>query len=142
MIVMALSILMMSRNLKEDAASWPSFFAYVLLFLSIGLIVETFYKSKKTVAGENGQVKKETIKFVEKNLVYTVLSSVLYLLIMEHIGFLIVTPFYLAFLLWLLQYRSVKNLFLLSVGSTVFIILVFEYLLGVPIPQGILENFI
>jgi len=140
MIFFALSIFYMSRQLTEDAAGWPGFFAYLLIFLSIGLIIETIYKSKKAETDENGQKKQQSIDLIEKNLVYTVVLSIAYLFIMEHIGFLIVTPIYLAILMWLLQYRSIKSLLSVSIGATVIIVLIFQYLLGVPIPQGILEN--
>jgi putative tricarboxylic transport membrane protein len=142
MILVGLSIFIMSHNLTEDAAGWPSFFAYILIILSICLVIETIIKSRRSIMNEKKQKKDQGVKVIEKNLLFTVLSSIVYLLIMEHIGFLLVTPFYLALLFWLLQYRSLKSLLLYSISATVIIIIVFQYLLGVPIPQGILENFL
>jgi putative tricarboxylic transport membrane protein len=142
MILVGISIFMMSQRLTQDAAGWPNFFAYILIFLSICLIAETIIKSRKSVMDKSKQKKTQGIEILEKNLLYTVLSSIIYLLIMEHVGFLLVTPFYLAFLLWLMKYRSLKTILLFSICTPIIIMIVFQYLLGVPIPQGILENFL
>ncbi|WP_226530750.1 tripartite tricarboxylate transporter TctB family protein [Metabacillus niabensis] len=142
MIVLALCFYLLGNTLSDDAAKWPQFFSILLIILSIGLIIDTIIKPNRE--SETSITEKQKIDQKDKNhnLTYTGILTILYLLLMNFIGFLILTPIYIFGLLWLLTYREVKKLIFLSIGTTIGITALFQYLLGVPIPQGFLENLL
>lgn len=140
MIVLALCFYLLGNTLSDDAAKWPQFFSILLLLLSIGLIIDTILKPNREGETKNSTEKQENEK--NHNLTYTSILTILYLLLMNFIGFLILTPIYIFGLLWLLKYRDVKKLIFLALGTTIGITAIFQYLLGVPIPQGLLENLL
>jgi putative tricarboxylic transport membrane protein len=56
------------------------------------------------------------------------------------VGFLILTPFAIAIELWLLWFRRPIRLAALSIFGTAFIWVVFDYLLQINLPAGLLES--
>ncbi|QBP42714.1 tripartite tricarboxylate transporter TctB family protein [Paenisporosarcina antarctica] len=141
MILLGIWILLLSSDLSGDAASWPKFFTYLLILLSVGLVYDTKFKPNREIdsaGNEEDEIPKD--KKQNRNLIYSMVLSVIYILFMQYVGFLLLTPVFIGLLFWLLKYRSIFKLALLSIGTTVFLTVVFQFLLGVPIPQGILDN--
>jgi putative tricarboxylic transport membrane protein len=137
MILLALAFYFMSNSLSEDAAKWPQFFTILLIILSIGLIVDTVIKpNREQVEKEEKEVK--PVK--DRSVLYTIIITFAYLLLMNFIGFLLLTPIYVFVLLWVINYRNTTRLIALSISTTIVITVIFQFLLNVPIPQGILDN--
>jgi putative tricarboxylic transport membrane protein len=55
---------------------------------------------------------------------------------MEWIGFVVATILFLGALFWILKFRQTKPLLLVIFGSTLFSVLLFPRLLGIPLPRG------
>jgi hypothetical protein len=62
--------------------------------------------------------------------------TAIYIAVMDWIGFIIATVLYLGVLFWLLKFRQVKSFLLVIFGSTLFAVLLFPILLGIPLPRG------
>lgn len=140
MILLALAFYLMSNALSKDAAKWPQFFAIILIILSIGLIVDTFIKPNREQAEKEVKEEKEEKPVKDRSVLYTIILTLAYLLLMNFIGFLILTPIYVFVLLWSINYRNTPRLIALSISATIVVTFVFQFLLNVPIPQGILNN--
>jgi putative tricarboxylic transport membrane protein len=65
-----------------------------------------------------------------------------YIALLERVGFLILTPFLVAILLWIMGVRRPVRLGLLTVGAVVVVFGVFDLLLGVRLPLGPLDPYI
>jgi putative tricarboxylic transport membrane protein len=65
-----------------------------------------------------------------------------YVALLETVGFLILTPFLLAILLWIMGVRRPLRLGLITVGAVVVVFGVFDILLGVRLPLGPLDPYI
>ncbi|WP_415803211.1 tripartite tricarboxylate transporter TctB family protein, partial [Cytobacillus oceanisediminis] len=76
----------------------------------------------------------------DRSVLYTIILTFVYLILMDFIGFLILTPIYVFVLLWVINYRNTTRLVALSISATIVITVIFQFLLNVPIPQGILDN--
>lgn len=135
MILVAVFFITFSGNFEGDAGLWPKLFSIVLIVFSVALIIETIIKAKNSKEKEKVTNLREN-KFV----IYIAVLMFIYLLLMRPIGFLILTPFFIGFILWILKYRKVKKIILLSTTFTIAILLVFQFMLNVPLPQGILNN--
>lgn len=123
---------------SEDASRWPQFFALALLLLSVLLVVDTIINPHR----ERDEGEKEVVKpqIYEKKVFYSIILLIAYLVAMDKLGFLLTTPIFLAALLWAINYRQMKKLFTISLGTTIALTVIFQFLLGVPIPQGVLAN--
>lgn len=138
-ITLALIFYFWGNAFSDDAKQWPQFFSITLVILSILLIIDTTIKPdrEKETDQNNNEIKP---KIYDTKVFYTVGLLLMYVLIMGSLGFLLTTPIFLALLLWFINYRSLGKLITISLGTTVGLVVVFQFILGVPIPQGVLEN--
>ena len=65
-----------------------------------------------------------------------------YVALLETVGFLILTPFLLATLLWIMGVRRPLRVVLLSLGAVAVVFGIFDVLLGVRLPLGPLDPYI
>ncbi|TFJ91222.1 tripartite tricarboxylate transporter TctB family protein [Lentibacillus salicampi] len=137
--LLALFFYIFSLSYTEDAADWPQLFSIILILLCVALIVDTHRNPNRET-----QESDKTPQNIEqiKKVVYAVVSSVFYLLVLNFVGFLLLTPVFLIFLLRMIGYKSWKLILSISIGTTVAVIIIFQYLLRVLIPQGIFEGII
>lgn len=87
---------------------------------------------------ENEEEEDEASARLTKKIFYFMLSTLLYLLIMNYLGFVITTIIYMPIIMWILGTKSKKTLILLPIGFTVLLYILFSNLLGIPLPQGLL----
>lgn len=134
MVLVAIFFFVFSANFEGNARLWPKLFSIILILLSTGLIIETTIKAK------HHKQKVNTMN-LRKNLyvIYIAIIMLIYLLIMRIIGFLVLTPIFVGIVLWILNYRKVKTIILLSTTFTIAILIVFQFMLNIPLPQGVLE---
>lgn len=138
LILIAFSVLVLSMALQfpegqqhdVGARFFPTFYAYLLIFLSLLLI---FNNLKDIKEKGNEQVKAEW-----KKAVIGMICTVLFFLLMVFAGFLIATPIFLAGMMWIYDYRRPFRVILFTVLLTTFIYVVFSILLKVSLPSGIL----
>ncbi|WP_134700805.1 tripartite tricarboxylate transporter TctB family protein [Ammoniphilus sp. YIM 78166] len=135
-IIFGLFMFLYSNRFPEEAAFWPKVFSVVLVLLSVGLIIDTLKNpNREEVKGESPTRN----EFVVLGLIVGVI--VIYMLLLNIVGFFILSILLVGGLLWYLGYRKMIGVLSISIATTVLITVIFQVLLHVPIPQGVLENF-
>lgn len=117
-----------AKGTVPGSGFFPQLISVVLGVLSIALLLKredessvTFLKGKKALIFGLG-----------------IFSLLIYVVLVELIGFLVMTVLFSSVWMWLMEVRKVKTIILTSVIVGISITLVFEYLLNVPIPHGLL----
>ena len=67
--------------------------------------------------------------------------SFAYVVVLSTLGFLVITPLFIAAALWIMKIREVKSLIVLSLSSTIVIYLIFVSLFQVLLPLGPLSDY-
>jgi len=75
----------------------------------------------------------------EKTLVQITLLSIAYILLIETIGYLIVTPLLIIGIMWVVRVRNIKSMIVTGISTTLIMFLVFYVALKVKLPMGFLE---
>lgn len=138
-ICMALSVYVIVQantfpELGGSQVSGPGFFpklwAVVLVGLSIILLGTSFYSHKNS---QVGLLSPESIK------VYICMAALIgYIVLLNSIGFILVTPVFLFGLIRFFGMKSYDKIAVTSIVITLAVYGVFEILLAVPLPAGIL----
>lgn len=119
----------------------PEFFPR---FLSIGLFIcslALLLTNLKDTQRNTGEAKTLSLKDAGmRRMVIGVGAVLVYALLWNVLGFLIITPFCLFGLMYLVGTREYKTMTIVSVVATIVIYLVFKYLLGIEMPMGFLES--
>jgi len=115
-------------------AFFPKMGTVLLLFLSLLLIAKSYkglfmYKNMWQGSLISKPVRKVTL------IIFLLFG---YVLTMQQVGFLIATPIFLATFFVYLGVRNLKTLLVLTLVTPMFIYIVFEKLLMVFLPQGLL----
>lgn len=111
----------------------PIFFILVLAIIIHVILQFRTYKTKTNVKQTE---EKEQINW--KKTIYFCLSTVLYVFLLESIGFIILTLVYMVVLMWGLGVRSKKALILTPLISVFSIYISLELLLSIKLPKGVL----
>lgn len=82
----------------------------------------------------------ETSAKLTKKIFFFMLSTFVYLLLMDSLGFMITTVLYMPFLMWNLGTKSKTVLIILPIVTTIVLYFLFNLLLDIPLPQGILQG--
>lgn len=132
-------IIIQSGKFPEDNVLLlgPSFFprilAVLMLIMSTTLII-TALLGKSARTAEKLDIRDPGIQ----RSIITLVVTVIYLLLLKHIGFIINTIVYLMFLMYLLKLRNYLKMVLVSVGVTIAVYYVFRVALNITLPLGIL----
>ena len=132
-------IIIQSGKFPEDNVLLlgPSFFprilAVLMLVMSTTLII-TALLGKSARTAEKLDIRDPGIQ----RSIITLVVTVIYLLLLKHIGFIINTIVYLMFLMYLLKLRNYLKMVLVSVGVTIAVYYVFRVALNITLPLGIL----
>lgn len=113
-------------------AFWPRILLGLIIVLEIGNIIYTYIKNKK---GEI-KVEKDPEIVYPQNLYTSVGLIVVFIILMNIIGFFLATVLYLFFMMLILKVKTVRNVIISLVGAYG-ISFVFVVLLMVPLPQGV-----
>jgi len=117
-----------SNSFSFKSAVFPKAIALILIALSTVLMIQTFLKK------DVKDVKNKEI--MNKKTIFTILASIIYILIMSIVGFFIITPIYIFTIITSLGYRNKKIAIITSLIATFIIYCVFEIILGVEMPKG------
>ena len=113
-------------------AFYPRLLIYATLILSVKLLYNAIKKeeskSEELFDFENGGFWK---------VVSVVIISFIYLYLLDIVGFLILTPFYLFLLLTIIGAKNIPHRILISILTTGIVMYVFQNFLNVPFPSGI-----
>ncbi|WP_100012679.1 tripartite tricarboxylate transporter TctB family protein [Lentibacillus sediminis] len=124
-----------SLNYPASAARLPQILIILVALLAIGMFIEAFIKNKKTDV--KSAVKKEAEKINVKRVVLFTILIALYIILIDVIGYFIVTPVFLFVAMTYLRATKVYMALILSIGFTVFIYGLFSMFLNIPLPMGI-----
>lgn len=138
MIIIAGGFYIAAGPYPQDAANWPRVFAVIMVVFSCGLIYDS-YKRPEREAGAADPL--QILKQKSGTLALIVGMSFAYLLILESIGFMLLTPFFVGPLIWLLGYKNRRKIIMIAVTITLAVWVSFELLLQIPLPEGIFDDF-
>ena len=118
---------------KLGPAYWPKFLLICLMALSFLVAVDAFRERKKrdSEKEETSKVDSGKVRFF-----FAIGFIVLYLILMQIFGFIILTPLFLIAFMYLLGERKKIWLFGVSIGITILIIFAFTKAMYVPLPRG------
>ncbi|MGF6907388.1 tripartite tricarboxylate transporter TctB family protein [Fusobacterium sp. PH5-44] len=119
----------------------PEFFPR---YLGIGLLICSVIIIFQGIVDES-KAKAPTISPFDKGIQRVIISlaiMVFYVILWPILGFLIVTPLLLFFLMCLLKIKNYAVMIAISVIASVMIFSIFKYLLGIEMPLGILQGII
>ena len=111
---------------------FPRTLSIFLILLSLLLLFNSIKKDK------NHSTQDSNDPYALIRVLIVIILTVAYRYVIDYIGFLILTPFYLIILMLLIKVENIKKSIVLSVSITMFIWLAFYYLLQMPLPNGIL----
>ena len=120
------------KQLPPKAARYPEFVLSLMLFLTILLAINTFIIKPKNVEEED--------KFkgnLFKQFFFVIAISVVYVILIDIIGFFVSTAIYL-FVTMVALKSNVKWSIVVSILFPIFLYLVFVSFLKVPVPRGFL----
>lgn len=112
----------------------PVFYVVTLLFAVIVYREVRAWHAEHTTDGSKSKLESKEVAVVAT----LVGGSALYLFLLPYAGFLCLTPVFLALAFRYLK-ASWRSTLLLAVGLTAFVYIVFDVLLGVPLPAGLLK---
>ena len=115
-----------------DADALPKGLGYLLLSLSVILFFQN--RPEKDEEKQKRNIKKDDLII----LIVTLLSLLLYVFLLEPLGFVISTIVFLAFTIRLYGYKKWITNLVVSIGFSLFLYFSFNYILKVYLPQGIM----
>lgn len=119
----------------EDASMFPMKVVYLIVCL---LIIDVVHFQTSGAKGNNdGQ---EPVKASgTRRSIFMIVGTCIFLLLLEPVGFVLLTPIYLGFLFRLLGVAKVLTSFLSGILATAILYFVFQNLLNVILPIGLLR---
>lgn len=133
-IVLLVIVFVLSASFPEPheaqlgAAVFPRIIALVLAVVGVYILVRAMGKKSNAAVDINNAQK----------VFLTFFILLLYGLFLKKVGFVILTPVFIAALLFLMKFSNVVTNLLTSILTTAGIYLIFKVLLSVPLPEGIL----
>lgn len=119
----------------NDAKLFPYIIGSIILLLSILMTIQGFIPKTKDQTRQSGNINWKKIKDVGILL----LISLGYTILLEPLGFFIMTPTVLFVCLWFFGMRKWLSLSAIPILVTLFIFVCFEVLMSIQLPKGILE---
>lgn len=121
-----------SSNFPRDSAAFPKVIALILTVLNTILLVQAFVKREKV------KQKKERERILPIRTIFTAILTIAYILLVNIVGFILLTPIYIFIISSELGYRNKAISIIVALATTFTIYLVFKVVLGVPVPSGFL----
>jgi len=132
-----------SLSYPYQSAYFPRFIIALLAMLGLATVVKEIIKHKK--ATDNKQAKAsstdEKVAFwmmtSVRKVSMMIFSSLVYMVVMNYVGFFVTTSVYLPIMMRLLGIRRLRTLFLSTFVVVFVIYMIFVAFLNVPFPEGI-----
>ena len=125
---------------KWGAAHWPRMVLLGMFIAACWLLYFDWLRSGMTLRDDNGEEDDETSGTltisarVRMILIFTV--PVIYTFLMHKMGFLLVTPFFLFFYMWLMGVQRLRTLIIVTIGIYTALVVVFVKLIFTYLPPG------
>ncbi|MEW6661025.1 MAG: tripartite tricarboxylate transporter TctB family protein [Bacillota bacterium] len=110
---------------------WPQIVLGGMILFSLILLISIFANKQKI-----GEAPPEEPKPYPLNFWFAIAITVFYIKALPVVGFPIATLLFFIAFLWLLKYRCIKSICLVTVGSTILLVMLFPRLLSIPLPRG------
>ncbi|TFJ93262.1 tripartite tricarboxylate transporter TctB family protein [Lentibacillus salicampi] len=139
LIALAIGYLILSYQLPPyefvpvDSDLMPKALGYLLIALAVGL-----FFTGKSDADEDKKEESTTSKSETPALLAVTAMVLAYILLLEVLGFVIVTVLFVFFCSWFLGYKKFKVNATVSILFPVILYYIFNYLLQIRLPAGIL----
>jgi hypothetical protein len=131
------------RTYTAAAGLQPSFFArissIIMVVMGAVIVLTSLIQWKKPEIKAPEQVSEPRLGHDRKRMVITLVTYFLYVFLMESVGFLVLTPFMTAYLMWV--WGKPKTLYLtlaIAVASTAGVYLFFQETMSIYLPTGTL----
>jgi putative tricarboxylic transport membrane protein len=118
---------------KLGPSYWPKFLLICMMALSFLVAVDAFRERRKkspekeeTSRADGGKVR----------FLFAIGFIVFYLILMQKLGFILLTPFFMIAFMYLLGERKKIWIFSVAIGMTVIIVFAFTKAMYVPLPRG------
>ena len=123
-----------TRNLPNTLGSafMPSLLAACLFVLAAGLLITNATRGTQEKSNPKVSLKEGL------SVIFLTFFVYFYVKAMQLLGFIIITPIFLAILMWISGARKWKEIILVSIASTIGIYLFFQKVFKVILPQGTL----
>jgi hypothetical protein len=118
-------------------AAMPRIVAWMMILIGAVHIFAAYNIIRKGGAPER---KKKKGSFVPVILICAACG--IYYLLLEEIGYLIMTPLLIIAIMTSVGERNVRKILCTSIGTSVFLFCVFNYMLKVNMPLGVLSGFL
>ncbi|WP_353096678.1 tripartite tricarboxylate transporter TctB family protein [Tissierella praeacuta] len=125
MILLSFFIIIESRQYGSEEI-FPTMIGVLLLFSSIGVIIDIM------------RIKESHIKKINSNIIRPIivlLALIIYTLLLESVGYIVITLLLGIFITYILGYRNITINILVSTCATFSIYFIFKILLQVPLPS-------
>lgn len=120
----------MISKLPKEAALYPLFVTSLFFILSIMLLYKSYV--------DKDNKEESSFKNLEfKQLLFVLISSGLYVALINVLGYILATFAYVLVTLFGLRIKKINSL-LISLGFCLFVYVVFKIFLNVPLPKGII----
>lgn len=120
---------------KLGPGFWPKFILICMMILSLLVAVDAFRALKKSAGEKQPKAAKSAVGRIR--FFSALILIIAYFFLMNIIGFIALTPFFLVAFMILLGEKSWFWMIILSVGMTIVIILAFTQAMYVPLPRGV-----
>lgn len=137
-----------SFDMRESAVRLPRILMALIVMLSIGMIVEAYWKAKHPYKKRKRIDEKQEEDYIDDDenapinykraIIFTILIAI-YIVLLKPIGYFIITPIYVLVAYQFLKATSLRNMVLISIGFTAFVYIVFMMFLKIPIPLGLMK---
>lgn len=137
-------------DMVKAANELPRLLILLVFALSVGMVFESYKKSKKEAyEAKNAQADKAADSTEKKSaksefirLVAFVFLIAAYVFLMQPLGYFIVTPLFIVGAFLLLKATTLLVSVVTGIGFSVFVYLLFVVFLHLPVPMGILSGIL
>lgn len=126
-----------SLNYPASAAILPRILIILIALLAVGMFIEAFIKNRKMKDQIKAEEKKRAEDINVKRVVTFAVMIALYIVLIDVIGYFLLTPIFLFVTLQYLKSVKISTAILLSAVFTAFIYGLFSMFLNIPLPMGI-----
>ena len=143
LILLAILAFWETLSYPVNSAYFPQFILVLLALLGVATLVKEFARVKKSKASlaQEELAAEEKVPFWKNRMVRRVammiFSSLVYMVVMNYVGFFVTTLIYLPVMMRLLGIQKLRTIFLSSGLVVFFIYMIFVAFLNVPFPDGI-----
>lgn len=146
-IIFALLFYSKAIDMVESAAFLPKILVGLIILLSIGMMIEGYYREKTHIKRKkriDERPKEDEVEEIPGELnipriIIVVIMIATYIFLMKPVGYFITTPIFAISSYLYLKATKIKNMLFIAGGFTVFVYVLFVAFLKIPIPMGILQ---